>query len=837
MVFPRFRSRLSNKIVAWSFIPTVIILFLVALMVYVAYQRVTEELVLKRDEELTRLSAGEISASFEEYIDRLTTLTRLPDIYAGAPQNQRLALLASRNQLIFFDAGVYLLNHLGHVVAALPENPRLLGQDWSNRSFFRTMVRGPALYISNIEPNGPNGEEVIALAVPILGERGEFRGVAAGMFLLDVNSVSPFYGALIKLRIGRSGNAYLVDSNRRILFTNFSQQIGELFTSHPVANQALTGRVGVTRTRSLDGRDIVAGYAPIPRTSWTLIVEENWSDLALTSQGYLRFLWILLVLGVLIPTLTMAFGVQRVTRPLMDFTAAAQRIAGGDFTHPIALKTGDEMEDLANQFNLMARQLKESYETLEMRVAQRTEELTALNSVAAVVSRSLDLDRILSDALTKTIEVVHMDAGAVFRFDLDTHQLILVEQQGLSPEMLALIRHLPVEASIIDEVVRTHRPVARLVADYPPGALREVMERDQLKTVVSIPLLNQDSVLGAINVASRSLIWPSPEQLAVPASIGQQIGVAMDNERLYKQTLTYAQQMEAARQAAEEARAIAEAANAAKSDFLANISHELRTPLVSIFGFTRIVQKRLEERIFPLLPDQDEKLQRATALIHENLQIILDEGQRLMALINNLLDLEKIEAGKMEWQIQPILIGDVIRQATTACAALFEGKNLSFIIDIPEKLPKVLGDADRIIQVVINLVSNAVKFTPQGSVTVRVRHENHQVVVQVMDQGIGISPADRALVFEKFRQVGDTLTAKPKGTGLGLAISKEIVEQHGGRIWVESEVGKGSTFSFSIPIANGSDLESQPKDSGHAESASVGALEDEQRFTKESSDR
>jgi len=366
-------------------------------------------------------------------------------------------------------------------------------------------------------------------------------------------------------------------------------------------------------------------------------------------------------------------------------------------------------------------------------------------------------------------------------------------------------------------VVRTHRPVARLVADYPPGALREVMERDQLKTVVSIPLLNQDSVLGAINVTSRSLIWPSPEQLAVPASIGQQIGVAMDNARLYKQTVVYAQQMEAARQAAEEARAIAEAANAAKSDFLANISHELRTPLVSIFGFTRIVQKRLEERIFPLLPDQDEKLQRATALIQENLQIILDEGQRLMTLINNLLDLEKIEAGKMEWQFQPLPIGNVIRQATTACAALFDGKNLSFIVDIPENLPKVIGDADRIVQVVINLVSNAVKFTPQGSVIVRAQQENREVIVQVIDQGIGISPSDQALVFEKFRQVGDMLTAKPKGTGLGLAISKEIVEQHGGRIWVESEVGKGSTFSFSIPVVDPGGHEERPKVDGYPE--------------------
>jgi signal transduction histidine kinase len=258
--------------------------------------------------------------------------------------------------------------------------------------------------------------------------------------------------------------------------------------------------------------------------------------------------------------------------------------------------------------------------------------------------------------------------------------------------------------------------------------------------------------------------------------------------------------MEKARHAAEEARAIAEAANAAKSDFLANVSHELRTPLVSIFGFARIVQKRLHERIYPSLPDQDAKIQRAASQIDENLDIILDEGQRLMKLINDLLDLEKIEAGKMEWQFKPIAIGDIIRQATSATAALVEGHGLGYSVHLPDDLPLVNGDPDRIIQVVINLVSNAVKFTQQGTISICARKEEPEVIVEVVDQGIGIAPADQALLFEKFRQVGDTLTAKPQGTGLGLAISKEIIEHHGGRIWLESNPGQGSKFFFALPI-------------------------------------
>lgn len=795
------RSRLRSKIIAWSFVPTAITMFVVALTVYFAYRQVTTDLVLKRDEDLTRLSASEVSASFEDYIDRLSVLARLPDIYEGTPGSQRVVLLNSRNSLILFDAGVYLLNNLGQVTAALPENPRLLRQDWSVRTFFRSMVRLPGLVITDIEPYGPNREEVISMAVPILGPNEEFRGVAIGMFYLNARSISPFYGSLVKLRIGRSGDAFLIDGAGRVIFANNPNQIGQTFPTSPVAVEAFKGNVGVMRTRSADGREIVAGYAPVPRTRWTLIVEEDWNSLLRTSQGIMQFLWLLLVFGLIFPTIVVMVGVRRITGPIADFTAAAGHIADGDFSHPIRVETGDELQELAERFNAMAEHLKESYETLEDRVAQRTEELTALNSVAAVVSRSLDLDRILADGLTKTIEVLDMDAGAVFRIQPATGELILVEQRGLSREMVAMIHNLPIGASIIADVLHNHRPVARRVTDYSEGPLRSVMQADGLKTVVSIPLLTQDEVLGAINVASRSARWPSAEALAVPAAIGQQIGVAMDNARLYNRTVQYAQEMELARRAAEEARAIAEAANAAKSDFVANVSHELRTPLVSIFGFARLIQKRLDERVRPLLPEEDHRVRRTMDQIEENLRIILDEGQRLMTMINDLLDLEKIEAGKMEIIIQPLDIGAVVRQAVTASASLFEGRDLGYALEIPIGLPLIDGDPDRIKQVVINLVSNAVKFTPRGLIRVSIRRSGSEVIVDVQDPGIGITQADQARVFEKFNQSGDMLTSKPKGTGLGLAISREIIQLHGGRIWFNSRPGEGSTFSFALPVS------------------------------------
>jgi adenylate cyclase len=182
----------------------------------------------------------------------------------------------------------------------------------------------------------------------------------------------------------------------------------EEFSGHPVAGP-LSHQVGGTDAPN-DGRDIVVGYAPVPRTSWSLVVEEDWNNLVRSSQGYRQFLLVLLVLGVVIPTVVVMIGVRRITGPIEDFIMAAKRISGGDFNQTINVNSGDELEELADQFNTMAVRLDESYETLELRVAQRTQELTALNSLAGIVSQSLDLNQILPDGLSKTIEVMGMEA-------------------------------------------------------------------------------------------------------------------------------------------------------------------------------------------------------------------------------------------------------------------------------------------------------------------------------------------------------------------------------------------------------------------------------------------
>ena len=318
---------------------------------------------------------------------------------------------------------------------------------------------------------------------------------------------------------------------------------------------------------------------------------------------------------------------------------------------------------------------------------------------------------------------------------------------------------------------------------------------------LGVPIPVEDKVIGVLSVQStRFESRFNEEDKRLLSTIAINVGVALHNAELFEE--------------AREAKAKAEDANEAKSAFLSTVSHELRTPLTSVLGFAKIIRKRLEDKIFPAVSIEDQKIKRTMKQIEENLNVVVSEGERLTNLINDVLDLAKIESGRMEWHMKPIFLQDAISRAVAGTASLFEEKGLELRKSVPADLPLINGDQDKLIQVIINLLSNAVKFTNKGAVTIEAYRDKNQLLVEVQDTGIGIAEEDKHKIFERFRQAGDTLTDKPQGTGLGLPICREIIEHHGGIIWVKSEPSIGSTFFFSLPVL-GEGVEHKPIELNH----------------------
>ena len=314
-----------------------------------------------------------------------------------------------------------------------------------------------------------------------------------------------------------------------------------------------------------------------------------------------------------------------------------------------------------------------------------------------------------------------------------------------------------------------------------------VLSAPDIRFYAGTPLVTPDGyALGTLCTIDQVPRTLSAQQLEALKALGRQVvsqlelRLRLDHLRTTQAQLIQSEQM--------------------KTDFISTVSHELRTPLTSVLGFAKLIQKKLEETVLPAVCFDMKKTERTVGQVRENLHIILSEGERLTSLINDLLDITKIEAGKIEWNLQPTAVSEIIERAIAATSVLAQNNGLEIICDIEPDLPDVIVDCDRMMQVLINLLSNAIKFTDFGSVTCRAHRQNNEITICVIDTGIGIAAADLEIVFEKFKQIGEVITDKPKGTGLGLPICKHIVEAHSGRIWAESELGQGSAFSVSLPI-------------------------------------
>jgi signal transduction histidine kinase len=401
-------------------------------------------------------------------------------------------------------------------------------------------------------------------------------------------------------------------------------------------------------------------------------------------------------------------------------------------------------------------------------------ELKALGAVAQTVSSTLDLKVVLARILEHACAMSDAGGGAIYGFDTAMGHFILEAGHNMVEEHIAAVREHPIRLgeSLIGQCAKLRQAMQiDDLAKTPAHPLYEMHLKAGVHALLAVPLINQDDVIGALIVRRNRAGVFTTETVALLQAFANQSAIALENARLFEEIARKSRELEIASQH--------------KSQFVANMSHELRTPLAAILGYAELMQEGFYE---PLGQKSLDALTR-----------IRSNGTHLLGLINTVLDIAKIESGQFTLNMAEYAIESVIETVRSATESLAQNKKLSLKTQVAKSLPVGLGDEQRLTQVLLNLVGNAIKFTDAGEVRVTAKAINGHYALTVADTGPGIPEEHQSRIFEQFHQVDNSNTKARSGTGLGLAIAKQIVEMHGGRIWVESTLGKGSTFRIELP--------------------------------------
>ena len=609
----------------------------------------------------------------------------------------------------------------------------------------------------------------------------------AGVSVAEVN-LKLIWDVVSQIKVGEHGHAYVVDSQGRLIaHPDISLVLRNTDLSRLAQVQAAQARARgapadqVQEAEEVRGRRVLTAYAPVAPLGWLMFVELPIEEAYAPLYATLYRSFLLLLAGLLLALIAGLFLARKMVVPIQALRVGAARIGAGDLGQRISIKTGDELEGLADQFNDMAGKLQDSYADMENKVETRTQELAqsvgelrALGEVSQAVNSTIDLETVLNTIVTKAAQLAGTEAGAIYVYDETQNEFRLRATYGMSEELITAMQdqHASISDAVSDlTAAREPNQVADL-RDQPSAPVNAIMIKAGYRARLLVPLLAPDGPVGALVVRRREPGEFPKNTVDLLQTFAAQSALAIQNARLFSEIGQKSQQLEVASQH--------------KSQFLANMSHELRTPLNAVLGYTELIL----DSIYGEVPEK----------ARTTLERIQSNGRHLLGLINDVLDLSKIEAGQLTLSLTDYSIKGVVHNVYGAVESLATSKNLALKVELPKDLPPAHGDERRLTQVLLNLVGNAIKFTDTGEVAIRTSVANGSYTVAVHDTGPGIAERDQGKIFEEFQQADSSITKQKGGTGLGLAIAKRIIEMHGGRLWVESELGHGSTFAFTVPV-------------------------------------
>ncbi|HTM08985.1 MAG TPA: GAF domain-containing protein [Verrucomicrobiae bacterium] len=904
--------------------------------------------------------ANQIADIMSRKTERLMDLAVALSLYDPGADGQRLlTLLMLKNDRAFTEIAV--LDRFGREVINISERRVYLDNELSNRSieeYFRQGIKGES-YLSPVYTTD-KAEPYVKMAVPIMEGPGRISGVVVA----EVN-LTFLWQIIGDVKFSEAGNTYLVDGQGNLIAhadpslvlrrTNLHDHFKvREFLARPAQKDANPAEEGM----GLMGRLVLSTYAPVRGLGWAVVLTEP-VDVALADLSVMeRYAVLLLFVGVMVGSLLIIWVSNKITAPIRELHRGVEVIRQGKLDHRVDIATGDEIEQLAKEFNEMASELKNSYSMLEQRVEQRAGDLAALYDVTTAVNQSLDLAPVLQQVIQKVTAVFRFDASGVFLFDPQTKELFLRAASGSSPDFWRSPSRYRFGHGVAGRVAETGEAIAfeditrdaryqefsrtheaeragiRFFAVFPittkletvgivvclchearrltedesrllasmcdqigvavekanlfeqtskrateiatlydvtktvnqsldlDSTLQEVIKKfneifvfNSTRIFLSDPQTGEqrvhasystdpagcqtarvfhrgEGIIGRVAETGEPIIFEDvrtdatyrqlssskntqragkaflavfpimakfktigtilcngaePRHLALSeiqliASMAGQIGVAVENARLYSEMKQKSIELEKANQDME-------AASRAKRDFLAAMSHELRTPLNVIIGNADLCKDGFFGGLTGKQRDAMEKVLRYSRI--------------LLKLINDVLTLTKIEAKKMSLDLTTFEVDEVIEQVQNFVEQLNHGGGVKISWKVPAKLPPLSTDALKLEEILQNLIGNAYKFTPSGTIEIRVRDlpSEHRIEFVVADTGIGIKPDNLDKIFDEFHQLEEAHTGQYSGVGLGLSIIKKYLELMLGDIRVESEPGVGTTFTFTLPYS------------------------------------
>jgi signal transduction histidine kinase/CheY-like chemotaxis protein len=791
------RRRLFTKYVALFVAVVCIALVSNGVFDVVFYYQEHKASLIRIQREQAEAAAAKIGQFIKEIESQLGWTTQLP-WSAGSIEQRRFDALRLLRQ-------VPAITELAQLDATGKERLRVSrlamdvvasGADLSNDPKFveavaRKVYYGPVYFRRESEPY---------MTLAIAGTRRD-----AGVSVAEVN-LKLIWDVVSQIKVGERGHAYVVDAQGRLIaHPDISLVLRN--TDMSKLAQVRAARAGasggedasaspVQESENIEGRKVLTAYARVAPLGWLMFVELPAEEAYAPLYAALKRLGFVLLAALCIAVLAGMFLAGRMVGPIQALRTGAARLGSGDLSQRIAVKTGDELEALADQFNAMAGQLQESYAGLEKKVEERTHELEtrshelaqsvgelrALGEVTQAVNSTLDLATVLSTIVAKAVELSGTEAGSIYVVDPTTQGLHLRASHGMSDELIAELNRQGVDLSekTIADAAAQKAPVQTPdLKDAAPSPVLNILLRAGYRAVMIVPLLGPEGLIGMLVVRRKAPGEFPQHSVDLLQTFAAQSVLAIQNANLFTEVEEKSRQLEMASQH--------------KSQFVASMSHELRTPLNAIIGLTEMMVNNATRF--------------GTEKAAEPLRRVHRAGTHLLGLINQVLDLSKIEAGKLELSPETVNLAPLLEDVIGTARQLAEQNKNRLVVESPENLGTLTVDPMRLRQILLNLLSNACKFTKQGEVALRVKRVadgRNWIEIAVADTGIGMTPEQLAKLFEEFTQADSSTARQYGGTGLGLAITRKLARMMGGDVTAASEPGKGSVFTVRLPASAGS---------------------------------